>query len=223
MPASPRSPRVTISRLISTSISVKPDTELGLSIGAVPIAVVVRRDIDPPAEVHVDATHRHTAWRGRGSEVDVQHNAPRSQAAVAPVCQGLSARRAGRALHREAAERTVRREHRSARHDLPAVHPLPAEGERTDGHVGIALDRLAAREGERAVNIRGRAFNARTDNQVIERRYGDHDQDGEDDEGRHQLDDGEASAADGDAHDSYQRLAGVLAPRLLTLRLPSFT
>src|SRR6184192_4201960 len=101
MPARPRSPSVTISRLISTSISVKPDTELRLSIGAIPIAVVVGRDIDPPAEVDVDATHRHPPRRGRGNEIDVQRHGTGREPAVTRIGERLRARRAGRTLDRE--------------------------------------------------------------------------------------------------------------------------
>src|SRR5207248_5896661 len=98
MPARPRSPSVTISRLISTSISVKPDSELRLSIGAVPIAVVVGRDIDPPAQVHVDATHRHTPRRGRGNEIDVQGHRTGREPAVTRIGERLHARGARRTL-----------------------------------------------------------------------------------------------------------------------------
>src|SRR5690349_21841354 len=109
MPARPRSPRVRISRLINTSIMVNP---LDLSIGAVPIAVVVCRYVDTSAEVDVDTAHRHTPWCRRIGEIDVQRDRARGQTAAARIGQRLRARRAARALDLQIAQGAVRREYR---------------------------------------------------------------------------------------------------------------
>src|SRR5437763_17195612 len=138
MPAMPSSPIAMISMLMSTSISVKPRL---LSIGAVPIAVVVGGDVDTPAEVDVDAAHRHAPWRRRRGDVHIHGERPRGQAPVARVGEVLGARRAPRALDRQVAEDAVGREHglRTANHrgDLPAIDPLAAGGEGADSDVDV--------------------------------------------------------------------------------------